>query len=333
MTDRPALVKLLRGAAVAVNSAQYYFNVEVMQACLEAGVPYIDLGGLFHVTRKQLALDQDFRQAGLLAVLGLGSCPGIANVHATYIARQLDTVESIRIYNGSTPDEGDSLAWTYSLQTILDELTLNPVIFRDGQFVEMEPLSEPEVFCFLPPIGPAKVHHSIHSEMATIPLYLADKGLRECFFKISFWGYSERAVEKMRLLTQLGLASMEPVEVRGVRVRPRDVLMAVLARSKAVERRGSMGFKDIATIGRGTQGGAEVEMRLDTTAWPHPRWQISGGTVLVGAPPSIVAQWIGEGRIRQVGVLPPEQVVDPLPFFRELDRRGAQIRVTLSRPL
>jgi len=333
VTDHEGLVEVLRGSAAVVNSAQYYFNVKVMRACLKAKVPYVDLGGLFHVTRRQMQLDEAFREAGLLAVLGLGSCPGIANVHAGYIGQQLDTVEYIRIYNGSTPDEGDSLAWAYSLQTILDEITMNPIIFRGGQFVEVEPLSEKELFAFPEPIGIAKVHHSIHSEMATIPLSLADKGIQECFFKITFWGYSEKAVEKMALLAQLGLADTEPVEVSGVSVRPRDVLMAVLGRSKATERKGSLGFKDIATVGRGTQDGEEVEVRVDTTAWPHPRWKISGGTVLVAAPPSIVAQWIGEGGVEQVGVLPPEVAVDPLPFFHELEKRGAQTTVTVSRPV
>ena len=333
VTDRPALVQLLSGAAAVVNSVQYDLNVEVMQACLEAQVPYLDLGGLFHVTRKQLLLDSAFREAGLLAVLGLGSCPGIANVHAGYVGGELDTVEHIRIYNGATPDEGDSLAWAYSLQTILDEITMNPVIFRDGRFLEMEPMSEMELFPFREPIGLARVHHSIHSEMATIPLSLADKGIRECFFKITFWGYSERAVEKLRLLAELGMAGTTPVEVKGGRVRPRDVLMAVLARSRATQRKGSLGFKDIATLARGTREGIEVEMRVDTTCWPHRRWGIGGGTVLVAAPPSVVAQWIGAGRIRQVGVLPPERVVEPLPFFRELERRGAQTTVTLTRPL
>jgi saccharopine dehydrogenase-like NADP-dependent oxidoreductase len=333
VTDHAELVKMLRGAAAVVNSAQYYFNVEVMKACLEAHVPYMDLGGLFHLTRKQMQLDAAYREAGLLAILGLGSCPGIANIHAGYIGQQLDTVDYIRIYNGSTPDEGDSLAWAYSLQTILDEITKNPVIFRDGQFVELAPLSEKEFFPFREPIGMAKVHHSIHSEMATIPLSLAGQGIQECFFKITFWGYSEAAVEKMALLASLGLADTEEVEVKGVRVRPRDVLMAVLGRSKATERKGSKGFKDIATVATGTKDGVAVEMRVDTIAWPHPRWKISGGTVLVGVPPSICAQWIGEGRIAKVGVLPPEQAVDPVPFFRELEKRGGETTVTLTRPV
>ena len=112
-----------------------------------------------------------------------------------------------------------------------------------------------------------------------------------------------------------------------------DVLTAVLAGSEATARKGSLGFKDIATLARGTRAGAEVVIRLDTTAWPHSRWGISGRTVLVAAPPSIIAQWIGKGRIEQVGVLPPEQVVDPVPFFRELEAREVQTTVSLTEPL
>jgi len=92
VTDPAALVSLIRGAGAVINSVQYYFNLPVMKACLEAKTHYLDLGGLFHTTRKQLELHDDFRRAGLLAVLGLGSCPGIANVQARTVADTLDTV-------------------------------------------------------------------------------------------------------------------------------------------------------------------------------------------------------------------------------------------------
>src|SRR3989337_2243395 len=85
VTDVEALAKVLRGAAVCVNSTLYYYNLDVMRACLKAKVNYLDLGGLFHVTRQQLELDRDFRDGGLTAVLGLGSCPGVANVQAGWL--------------------------------------------------------------------------------------------------------------------------------------------------------------------------------------------------------------------------------------------------------
>src|SRR5262245_41908226 len=215
VSDHAALVNLLKGAGCVVNAVQYYFNLAIMDACLDARVPYVDLGGLFHTTRKQLLLDDKFKRAGITAILGLGSCPGIANVQARVLADAFDKVESIRIYNGATPDQGDSLAWAYSIQTIFDEITQPPIVFRDGDFRETPPLGEEELYRFQDPIGVSKVHLSLHSEVATLPVTYASKGIRECFFKISFFGYSEKALRQMQFLAQLGLASSEPITVRG----------------------------------------------------------------------------------------------------------------------
>lgn len=332
VTDHAALVALLKGAGAVVNSVQYTFNLPVMKACLEAKAHYVDLGGLFHTTRKQLELDGEFRRAGLTAVVGLGSCPGVANVQARTVADTFDTVESIRIYNGATPDQGDSLAWAYSIQTIFDEITLPPVVFRAGKFEETAPLGEEEFYRFQDPIGVAKTHLSLHSEVATLPLTYAAKGIRECFFKITFFGYSEKALRQLQFLASLGLASADPIEVRGVAVRPRDVLFEVLKRAPQTERTKSLGFKDIVTEVRGTRGGRPVVGKVETTAWPHPKWGLSGGTMLVGSPPAIVARWLAQGKVKATGVLPPEQAVDAAALFRELEARGARTTVSVAEP-
>ncbi len=332
VTDQAGLVALLRGAGAVINSVQYYFNLPVMRACLEARTHYIDLGGLFHTTRKQLEMHDDYKRAGILAMLGLGSCPGIANVQARVAADTFDTVESIRIYNGATPDQGDSLAWAYSIQTIFDEITQPPVVFREGSFREAAPLGEEEVYRFQDPIGAAKVHLSLHSEVATLPLTYASKGIEECFFKISFFGYTEKALRQLQFLAQLGLAGTEAVEVRGARVKPRDVLIEVLKRAPQAGRIGSLGFKDIVTEVRGTRDGRPVSGKIETTAWPHRTWGISGGTMLVASPPAIVARWLAQGRVRATGVLPPEQAVDAAPFFKELESRGAHTTLSVGEP-
>ncbi|MEK7283349.1 MAG: saccharopine dehydrogenase NADP-binding domain-containing protein [Acidobacteriota bacterium] len=332
VTDPAALVSLIRGAGAVINSVQYYFNLPVMKACLEAKTHYLDLGGLFHTTRKQLEMHGDFRKAGLLAVLGLGSCPGIANVQARAVADTLDTVESIRIYNGATPDLGDSLAWAYSIQTIFDEITQPPMVFRAGRFQETAALGEEELYRFQDPIGVSKVHLSLHSEVATLPLTYGPKGIKECFFKISFFGYSEKALRQLQFLAQIGMASTDPVEVRSAQVKPRDVLVEVLKRAPQIERKGSLGFKDIVTEVRGTRGGRPVVGKAETTCWPHKAWGVSGGTVLVASPPAIVARWLARGQVRQSGVLPPEQAVDAAAFFRDLEARGARTTIAVAEP-
>ena len=329
VTDAAGLGDVLRGAAVCINSTHYYFNLEVMRACLQAGVHYLDLGGLFHMTRKQLELDQAFREAGLTAVLGLGSCPGVANVQAGWLGGMLDRVRSVKIYNGATLDAGESLAWPYAIETILDEISQPAMVFRDGEFVEAPPLGEEEYFLFPEPIGWAKTHLSLHSEVATIPLSLAIKGIQECFFKITFFGYSEAALRKMQFVAQLGLADTEPVDVGGVHVRPRDVLLALLRQApQAREVPQSQGYKDVATVATGSQGGSTVVLRADTHGGPYAEWGVSGGTLLVAVAPAIVARWLASGRLGRPGVWAPEQAIEPEPFFAELAARGFTTTLT-----
>lgn len=339
VTDQAALVKLLTGADCVINSVQYYYNLEVMRACLEAGCHYLDLGGLFHTTRRQLDLSEDFQAKGLTAILGLGSCPGIANMQPALVAERFDTIRSIKIYNGATTDSRDSLAWPYSLATILDEMTERPVVFRDGQFVEMAPLSEEESFEFRAPIGSRVTHLTLHSEAATLPLSYAHKGVQECFFKINFFGYSEKAFRRLQGLTQLGLGDKSPVmvkvkldngELAQAKVRPRDVLSEVLLRSEATQRGQNPGFKDIATVVEGTQAGKPMVIRIDTTAWPHEAYGVSGGTLVVGVPPAVVARWLAAGEVSAKGVCPPETSVESVRFFKELAERGIHTEVTVT---
>lgn len=339
VTDGAALVKLLSGADCVINSVQYYFNLDVMRACLEAGCHYLDLGGLFHTTRKQLELNEEFRVKGLTAILGLGSCPGIANVQPALVADRFDTIRSIKIYNGATTDSRDSLAWPYSLATILDEMTERPVVFRNGDFNEMEPLSEEEAFHFRAPIGHRVTHLTLHSEAATLPLSYAHKGVQECFFKINFFGYSEKAFRRLQGLTQLGLGGKQPVRVKAklaggelveAEVRPRDVLSEVLLHSEATQRGENPGFKDIATVVEGTKNGQPLTVRVDTTAWPHEAYGVSGGTLVVGVPPAVVARWLAAGEVAAQGVRPPETGVDPQRFFKALAERRIHTEVTVT---
>jgi saccharopine dehydrogenase-like NADP-dependent oxidoreductase len=342
VTDRTALVKLLTGADCVINSVQYYYNLEVMRACLEAGCHYLDLGGLFHTTRRQLDLNEDFQAKGLTAILGLGSCPGIANMQPALVAERFDTIKSIKIYNGATTDSRDSLAWPYSLATILDEMTEKPVLFRDGQFVEMAPLSEEESFEFRAPIGSRVTHLTLHSEAATLPLSYAHKGVQECFFKINFFGYSEKAFRRLQGLTQLGLGDKSPVRVKvkldngelaQAEVRPRDVLSEVLLRSEATQRGQNPGFKDIATVVEGTKANKPMVIRIDTIAWPNDAYNVSGGTLVVGVPPAVVARWLAAGEVTTKGVCPPETGVEPARFFKELAERGIHTEITVTEQL
>jgi lysine 6-dehydrogenase len=329
VTDHERLVATLHGADAVLNAVHYYFNLNVMRACLESGTHYTDLGGLFYNTRKQLALHDEFAEAGLTAVLCMGSAPGVPNVQSRYAADRLDTIEHIRIYDGILPPPGDDIRFGYAIPTIIDELVMPPMVFRGGEFVEEAPLSGGEHYWFTPPVGLLHCHLSLHSEVATLPVSFKGKGIRECFFKINYWGMSPEAFAKVKLLADLGFAGAQPVDVGGTPVKPRDMLVTLLAdyippldafvQEPADPTRWK---KEIVTEVKGTKDGKEVVFRLGTLT--------AVGSLPTGVAPSITAQWLAAGRLPGPGVFPPEVAIDPLPFFEQLAQRGIVTRVTLT---
>ncbi len=331
-SDRASLVSLLSAADSLLNATVYYFNLPVMEACLEAGVHYVDLGGLFHTTRRQLELHERFQAAGITAVLGMGSAPGIPNVQAHYAAQRLDTIETIHIYDGIKPPPGDDIFFGYAVPTIIDELTMPPMVYRDGEFIACEPLSEPEEYWFEPPIGLLKVHLSLHSEVATLPLTFADKGVQDCFFKINYWGISEEALLKIKLFADVGLAGSEPVEVKGVSIRPRDLLVKLMAPYTppldaflAEPADPTDWRKEIVTEVSGMQDGERVTYRVGTLT--------AVGSRPTGVAPAIVAHWLASGRVWEAGVFPSEAAVDPEAFFVELAKRDIHTQISVTRRL
>ena len=332
LSDRDDLIRALRGADCCLNATVYYTNLAVMDACMAAHTSYVDLGGLFHTTRKQLELHDAFADAGVSAVLGMGSAPGIPNVQARYAVDRLDTVESICIYDGIQPPPPGSTTFTYAVATILDELTLEPMVFRDGQFLACQPMTEVEEYAFTAPLGVLPVHLSLHSEVATLPLTYGDKGLQECFFKVNRWGMDPALVAKVQVLAEFGLHRREPLEVKGQQIAPRDLLLALLSgQVPPIETflappasQPPDWTKEIVTETRGLCGGKAVTYRVAALT--------TKGALPTGIAPAITAIWLAESRVAP-GVYPPEVALDPEPFFAELDRAGIPTLVSVTEML
>ena len=101
VNDKEKTIHDLSGASIILNSVQYQFNILLMEIALGLKAHYIDLGGLFHTTKKQLELDSQFKKIGKIALIGMGAAPGITNILASYIAKEMDTVKEIHIRLGS----------------------------------------------------------------------------------------------------------------------------------------------------------------------------------------------------------------------------------------
>ena len=170
--DDTSLRQALDGASVCVNCVDYRLNLDVMRACLPAGAHYVDLGGLYHVTRDQLELDREFRAAGLTAVLGMGSAPGKTNLLARAAVERLGAEPSTMRIWAVTRDPaaaGHPLPAPYSVRTLLDELRMRPVVVEDGELRDVEPLTGREEREFPEPVGSAEGVYTLHSELATLP--------------------------------------------------------------------------------------------------------------------------------------------------------------------
>jgi saccharopine dehydrogenase (NAD+, L-lysine-forming) len=328
VTDPEAAARCFRGAFAVINSVPYRFNVAVMEAALAAGAHYLDLGGLFHVTRKQLRLHRRFQQARLLALLGIGAAPGITNLLARMLCEELTEVREIHCQLGSAnlakQAPGGPLSASYSIETIFDEASLPAALFTGGRLKFVPAMSGEEEVRFPIPVGVRRPALTLHSEVATLPVSYRKQGVREVSFRIDF---GAAMAEKLRFLQALGLLSGKSVKVGAATLVPRDLLRRLLAGlPPPPPRKGPpREYEVVRVLVRGKKGGRAVEATADLHCPGVPKWGV-GVDADTGSPPSVAVQMLARGEIGARGALPPELAVPPTPFFRELARRGMTVR-------
>ncbi len=296
--DIKQLTALLAGYSIVINCTRHQFNLAVMEAALRARVHYLDLGGLFAFTRKQLKLNRPFANTGLTAELGMGCAPGLTNVMAAAVGSQLGRVDSIHIRVGSKDFKASNneFVFPYSAQTIVEELTLPPWRWSGGRFVQSKPRQGWEWVDFGSPVGRLSVVMTRHSEIATLPLRLKKKGLRYADFKVSFDRSFVREVMK-RLRS-------------GWRVQDFESLPAPRSAPNDYE------------ISRVTIKGGNQTIVMDCHARSNAAWHASAGDIDTACPASIAAQMIAAGIVRSPGVWPPEDIIPPARLFAECEKRG-----------
>lgn len=323
VNDEARLRGLLRGAHVALSAVDYVYNLPLLKACIAERVHYADLGGLFHMTRRLMALHEEAEAAGITAILGMGGTPGITNLLARAAADRLDRVDSMKVELGcsdSTPSTAPLVA-PYSIRTILDEFTKEPQVFRDGAWYAQQPLSGQEEMVFPLPVGRATAIFSLHSECATFPVSFRDKGIRYVSFKIAF---PSDFMTRLKFLVDLGFGSDEPLTVRGVKVSPREVLASLLEMAPA-EDVDPQDCDVLRVVTSGEAGGQHVEITNQVIVLPYRRWNIGAGALDTGVPLAIAGHMLASGAITRRGALGPELCVPVAPFFRELAKYDMHI--------
>ncbi len=231
-SDRGALVGLLRetGADTILNATDPRFNPQLFAAAFEAGVTYLDMAMTLSAPGVRLGDEQfeaheRWQERGLLALLGIGVEPGLADVFARYAADHLFAeVDEVAVRDGADlVVEGYDFAPTFSIWTTIEECLNPPLVWeRERGFFTTEPFSEPELFEFPEGIGVVECVNVEHEEVVLVPRAV---DCRRVTFK---YGLGSEFIGVLRTLHQLGLDSKEPVRVGGVDVAPRDLVAAVL---------------------------------------------------------------------------------------------------------
>ena len=222
-----------------LNACDPRFNEPIFDACYEARVTYLDMAMTLsraHPERPyeltgemlgdyQLARQEEWSGAGLLALVGIGVEPGLSDVFARHAADELfSSIDEVGVRDGADlVVEGYDFAPTFSIWTTIEECLNPPLIWeRERGFYTTAPFSEPEVFEFPEGIGPVECVNVEHEEVVLIPRWV------QCERVTFKYGLGQEFIDVLQTLHKLGLDSTKPLRVRGTEVAPRDVVAAAL---------------------------------------------------------------------------------------------------------
>ena len=321
VSDKKSMVEAMQKADAVANAAPYHLNLAITKAAIEAKRSLTDLGGVYHMTLKQLELDEEVRKAGVTIVLGCGVAPGIADILAKYGADKLDSVDEVHLRYGEVNFDPVKYKWTF--RTVLEEYTAGPVVYQEGEFKELQPFSGKHIFEFPEPIGKRPCCFALYSGLATLPKTVG-KGVHvvDCAMV-----YTDEDEQRIKVLNEMGMTATQPITVNDVPISPREFLFRV-APPPDVNVRDAAGI--VVTVS-GKKDDETVNCTYSLVYHYHKKYGVSALAYLTGMPLSVVAQMLAKGEIKQTGVLPPETAVKPEPFIKEIAKRGVKITETMQR--
>jgi saccharopine dehydrogenase (NAD+, L-lysine forming) len=319
-----------------LNAVDPVYNVPVFDACLAAGVTYLDMAMTLsepHPAKPYEEVgvklgDYQFERAsvweekGQLALVGIGVEPGASDVFARYAADELfSEIEEIGIRDGANlVVEGHDFAPTFSIWTTIEECLNPPVVWEKGRgWFTTEPFSEPEVFDFPAGIGPVECVNVEHEEVLLVPRWI------DCSRVTFKYGLGDEFIEVLKTLQKLGLDSTEKIAVKDVEVAPRDVVAAALPDPATLGER-MTGKTCAGTLVTGTgRDGAPRKTYVYHVADNETTMREYGSQAVVwqtAINPVIALELIEGGEWKGAGVLGPE-ALPPQPFLDKLAELGA----------
>ncbi|MBE0518062.1 MAG: saccharopine dehydrogenase NADP-binding domain-containing protein [Thermoplasmata archaeon] len=336
-SDVDGMVLAFEGIDLVMNGVIPRFNYKIMDACVQAKANYADMAWdvalddtpageviqkppVWHSLKKDAA----FKEAGLAGMIGLGCDPGLSNIFARMAADRMDKVKEILVRDGDNGYvEGYDFAPLWSPETLIEEVLMPATYYAEGAYRKLPPFSGKEKFSFPDPVGDLNIYNVDHEEQETLPTFIGEvlgKGCDYCDFKIAL---GDEYVDAIKMLGKLGLDSPEKINVKGVKVAPRDVVAAVLPDPSTIGDK-AKGDCAIGSAVKGEKDGKDVgyfiwtQLNHEDT---YKRYGHSATAYSVGVPLAIAGILFAQGKITQKGVFPPE-MLDPEPFVEMLPKFG-----------
>src|ERR687890_528442 len=222
--DHEAVLAVMRESDAVMSAIPYYFNLPLAECAVEAGVHFCDLGGNTEIVFQQKALAERAAAKGVTIIPDCGVAPGMVNILAEYGIDQLDSVDEVRIYVGGLPQRPEpplNYQIVYSLEGVLDYYTTLSWVVRDGKRVQVKALSEREPIRFDEPVGELEAFHTAGG-LSTMAFRYEGKIPTMEYKTLRYPGHA-RIMEAIR---ELGLLELNPVDVKGQKVVPRDLFVA-----------------------------------------------------------------------------------------------------------
>jgi len=301
------------------NAVDPVYNESIFDAAFAYGCTYMDMAMTlsephptdpFHQPGIKLG-DYQFERAekwekkGLLALLGMGVEPGLADVFARYAADHLfDEIEEIGVRDGANLEvHGYEFAPNFSIWTTIEECLNPPLVWEAGKgWYTTEPFSEPEVFEFPEGIGAIECVNVEHEEVLLVPRWIQCK-------RVTFkYGLGDQFINVLKTIKMLGLDNKEPIKVKDVEVAPRDVVAACLPDPAHLG--DLMSGKTCAgTWVKGTKGGKPRQVYIYQVADNEEcmrEWGVQAVVAQTGFNPLIAWDLLQSGVWQGKGVLGPE---------------------------
>jgi lysine 6-dehydrogenase len=320
--DREAVLAVMRESDAVMSAIPYYFNLQLAECAVEAGVHFCDLGGNTEIVFKQKELAARAKAKGITVVPDCGVAPGMVNIFAEHGIRQLDTVDSVRIYVGGLPQQPEpplNYQIVYSLEGVLDYYTTLSWVVRDGKRAQVVALSERETVAFPEPVGDLEAFHTAGG-LSTMAWRYEGKIPTMEYKTLRYPGHAEI----METIRALGLLDLEPVDVKGQKVVPRDLFVSVVG-PRLTKPKGRDLLALRVTVA-GTKQGKPATRRFDLIDRYDEEHGISAMMRTTGYSLSITGQMQVRGEVTPPGVWTPDECMPAEAYIAELRKRGMDVR-------